>query len=72
MYYFVEEDVLFLWDTILGETIWTMRTPTWNEWLMNKSLEKFKSLNIWKETITYSWHWDVIKYEDLLKINNYL
>jgi len=72
MYYFIKDNALFLWDTILWNTIGTMRIPTWNEWLMYKSLEKFKNLNLWLDTITYSWHWDVMKYWDLLKINNFL
>lgn len=72
MYYFEDEKLLFLWDTILWESIGTMSIPTWNEWLMYKSLEKVKQFWFKDNVMTYSGHWDVMKYWDLLKINNFL
>lgn len=72
MYYFEELNSLFLWDTVMWESIWTLSTPTWNENLMRESLNKFKNLQLSFDTNCYPGHWDVEIYWDILKYNPFL
>ena len=69
MYYFEKLSALFLWDTVLGESIWTLRTPTWDYNKMPASLWKFKHLWIDLWTLCYPWHWEIMTYWEILRIN---
>ena len=72
MYYFEELWILFLWDTVMGDSIWNLRTPTWDINKMQASLWKFKHLWIDLWTICYPWHWEAMSYWEILRINPFL
>lgn len=72
MYYIESLWILFLWDTVMWESIWTLQTPTWDLNKMQASLWKFKHLWIDWWTLCYPWHWDVCTYWEILKINPFL
>jgi len=72
MYYFEKLSALFLWDTVMGDSIWTLRTPTWDINKMQASLWKFKHLWIDLSTLCYPWHWEIMSYGEILKINPFL
>ena len=72
MYYFEKLSALFLWDTVMGDSIWTLRTPTWDINKMQASLWKFKHLWIDTWTLCYPWHWEEMTYWEILRINPFL
>lgn len=72
MYYFPKEKILFTWDTIMSDSIWTPDIPTWDINLLMKSVQKFKALWLSGDTICYPWHGKSILYADILKNNPYL
>jgi len=72
MYYFKELWVLFLWDTVMWDSIWTLRTPTWDFNKMEASLWKFKHLWLDHKVICYPWHWEQMEYWEILRINPFL
>jgi glyoxylase-like metal-dependent hydrolase (beta-lactamase superfamily II) len=72
MYYFEKLWALFLWDTVMGKSIWNLQTPTWDINKMQASLWKFKHLWIDLWTICYPWHWEVMSYWEILRINPFL
>ncbi len=72
IYYFDELWALFLWDTVMGESIWNLQTPTWDINKMQASLWKFKHLWIDLGTICYPWHWEVMSYWEILRFNPFL
>lgn len=72
MYYFEKLSTLFLGDTVMGDSIWTLRTPTWDINKMQASLWKFKHLWIDMWTLCYPWHWEEMNYWDILRINPFL
>ena len=72
MYYFEKLWILFLWDTVMGDSIWNLRTPTWDINKMQASLWKFKHLWIDLWTICYPWHWEAMSYWEILKVNPFL
>ena len=72
MYYFEKLSALFLWDTVMGDSIWTLRTPTWDINKMQASLWKFKHLWIDTWTLCYPWHWEAMTYWEILRINPFL
>lgn len=72
MFYFEELWALFLWDTVMGESIWTLNTPTWDINKMQASLGKFKHLWLDLSTVCYPWHWEVMNYWEILKFNPFL
>lgn len=72
MYYFIEDKILFTWDTVLWNSVWTTKIPKWDWNLLNESLQKFKNLKIDENTMTYSWHWDIMTYWEILKFNEFL
>lgn len=72
MYYFEELSALFLWDTVMGENIWNLQIPTWDINKMQASLLKFKHLWIDLWTSCYPWHWEVMSYWEILRINPFL
>ena len=63
---------LFLGDTVMGDSIWTLQTPTWDINKMQASLWKFKHLWIDSSTLCYPWHWEVMSYGEILRINPFL
>ena len=72
MYYFEELWALFLWDTVMGESIWTLSAPTWDINKMQASLWKFKHLWLDPSTLCYPWHWEVMNYWEILDVNPFL
>lgn len=72
MYYFEKLSALFLWDTVMGDNIWTLRTPTWDINKMQASLWKFKHLWIDTWILCYPWHWEAMTYWEILRINPFL
>lgn len=72
MYYFEELSALFLWDTVMGDSIWNLQTPTWDINKMQATLWKFKHLWIDLWTICYPWHWEIMSYWEILKVNPFL
>jgi glyoxylase-like metal-dependent hydrolase (beta-lactamase superfamily II) len=72
MYYFEKLSALFLGDTVMGDSIWTLQTPTWDINKMQASLWKFKHLWIDLSTLCYPWHWEVMSYGEILRINPFL
>ena len=72
MYYLKEEWILFSWDMILMDSIWTLSTPTWDIKKMQDSISKIKKFWFPLDTKVYPWHWEVMTYWDILKINPYL
>ncbi len=72
MYYLPEQKILFMWDTIMSDSIWTPDIPTWDINLLMKSVQKFKALWLPGDTICYPWHGKSILYVDILKNNPYL
>ena len=72
MYYLRDEKVLFTGDTIGPNEIGNSFYPTGTKEDMFQSLEKFKNLNLPKDTICYSSHWGYGTYEEILRINPYL
>jgi len=72
MYFFKESWILFLWDTVMWDSIWTLRTPTWDFNKMEASLWKFKHLWLGHKVICYPWHWDAMEYWEILRINPFL
>ena len=72
MFYFKDLNTLFLWDTVMGDSIGTLRTPTWDFNKMEASLGKFKHLWLPEDTQCYPWHWDVCSYWEILRINPFL
>ena len=72
MFYFKDLNTLFLWDTVMGDSIETLRTPTWDFNKMEASLGKFKHLWLPEDTQCYPWHWDVCSYWEILRINPFL
>ena len=72
MYYLKEEWILFSWDMILMDSIWTLSTPTWDIKKMQDSISKIKEFWFPLDTKVYPWHWEVMTYWDILKINPYL
>jgi len=72
MYYFEKLSALFLWDTIMGDSIWTLNTPTWDINKMQASLWKFKHLWIDSSTLCYPWHWKIMSYWKILNDNPFL
>ena len=72
MYYFPEENIMFMWDVVMSDTIWTIRVPTWNIEKMNNTIQKFKNLNISPNTICYPWHSESAYFMDILCNNMYL
>ncbi len=72
MYCFEKLWALFLWDTVMWDSIWTLRTPTWDLNKMQASLWKFKHLWIDLSILCYPWHWEVMSYWEILEINPFL
>ena len=72
MYYLKEEWILFSWDMILMDSIWTLSTPTWDIKKMQDSISKIKKFWFPLDTKVYPWHWEVMTYWEILKINPYL
>ena len=72
MFYFEELNSLFLWDVVMWDTVWTLRTPTWDLNKMQASLWKFKHLWLTNETQCYPWHWEKMSYWEILRINPFL
>lgn len=72
MYYFTEQKIMFMWDVIMPDTIWTIRIPTWNAVKMQQSIQKFKNLEIGLDTICYSGHSDPMIFKDILNNNPFL
>lgn len=72
MYYFEKLSALFLGDTVMGGSIWTLSTPTWDINKMQASLLKFKHLWIDMWTLCYPGHWEEMCYWEILKINPFL
>lgn len=72
MFYFRDLDILFLWDTVMEDSIWTLRTPTWDANKMEASLGKFRHLWLPENTQCYPWHWKVCSYREILRINPFL
>ena len=72
MFYFKELNTLFLWDTVMGDSIGTLRTPTWDFNKMEASLGKFRHLWLPEDTQCYPGHWDVCSYWEILRINPFL
>ena len=72
MYYFEKLSALFLGDTVMEDSIWTLEMPTWDINKMQASLWKFKHLWIDLSTLCYPWHWEVMSYEEILRINPFL
>ena len=72
MYHFGKLWVLFLWDTVMWDSIWTLSMPTWDINKMQHSLWKFKHLWIDNKTLCYPWHWEVMSYWNILKFNPFL
>lgn len=72
MYYFEDENIMFMWDTIMCDTIWTTRVPTWNIDLLKNSIKKFMNLNIKDCTLCYPWHWEATTFAEIKKHNPFL
>lgn len=72
MYYFPHQKIMFLWDTIMADCIWRRDLPTWNFNLVRQSIQKFKNLDVFGDTICYPWHWESVLFSDILAKNNYL
>ena len=72
MYYFEELSALFLWDTVMGDSIWNLQTPTWDINKMQATLWKFRHLWIDLWTICYPWHWEIMSYWEILNVNPFL
>jgi len=72
MYYFEKLSALFLGDTVMGDSIWTLSTPTWDINKMQASLWKFKHLWIDLWTLCYPGHWEEMSYWEILRINPFL
>ena len=72
MFYFEKFETLFLWDTVMWDSVWTLRTPTWDFNKMEASLWKFKHLGLPENTQCYPWHWEVCSYWEILRINPFL
>jgi glyoxylase-like metal-dependent hydrolase (beta-lactamase superfamily II) len=72
MYYFEKLSALFLGDTVMGDSIWTLQTPTWDINKMQASLWKFKHLWIDLSTLCYPWHWEIMSYGEILRFNPFL
>ena len=72
MYYFEKLWALFLWDTVMWDSVWTLRTPTGDFNKMEASLWKFKHLWIDTDTLCYPGHWEVCTYWEILRINPFL
>lgn len=72
LYYFKDEKLLFTGDTIGPTVIGNSYYPTGSEEDMFHSLNKFKNLNLPKETICISSHWGSATYREILEMNHYL
>jgi glyoxylase-like metal-dependent hydrolase (beta-lactamase superfamily II) len=72
MYYFEKLSALFLGDTVMSDSIWTLSTPTWDINKMQASLWKFKHLWIDMWTLCYPGHWEEMCYWEILRINLFL
>ena len=72
MYYFEKLSALFLGDTVMGDSIWTLEMPTWDINKMQASLWKFKHLWIDLSTLCYPWHWEIMSYGEILRFNPFL
>ncbi len=72
MYYFEKLSALFLGDTVMGDSIWTLSTPTWDINKMQATLWKFKHLWIDIRTLCYPGHWKIMSYWEIIKINPFL
>lgn len=72
MYHFKKEKIMFMWDVVMPDTIWTIRVPTWSAEKMKQTLQKFKNLDIDSNTICYPWHSESAYFADILTNNKYL
>lgn len=72
LYYFEKLWSMFLWDTVMGNSIWTLNTPTGDINKMQASLWKFKHLWIDPRTQCYPWHWEIMNYWEILETNPFL
>jgi len=72
MYHFEKLSALFLGDTVMWDSIWTLSTPTGDINKMQASLGKFKHLWIDLKTLCYPGHWEVMSYWEILRINPFL
>ncbi|MBR1540508.1 MAG: MBL fold metallo-hydrolase [Clostridia bacterium] len=72
LYYLKEENLLFTGDTIGPKVIGNSYYPTGSEEDMFQSLEKFKNLNLPKDTRCISSHWGSGTFEEILEMNPYL
>ena len=72
MYHFEKLSALFLGDTVMWDSIWTLSTPTGDINKMQASLWKFKHLWIDLKTLCHPGHWEAMSYWEILKINPFL
>lgn len=72
MYHFEKLSALFLGDTVMWDSIWTLSTPTGDINKMQASLWKFKHLWINLKTLCYPGHWETMSYWEILRINPFL
>lgn len=72
MYYFVNENILFTGDTIIGQGIGRSDLPTGNEQELLLSLNKIKMKNFSDDTKCYFGHEKPLKYKLLKETNYYL
>ncbi len=72
MFYIEELNSLFLGDVVMEDSVWTLRTPTWDYNKMNASLWKFKHLWLDSNTKCYPGHWEMRIYWKILKENQFL
>ena len=72
MYHFEKLSALFLGDTVMWDSIWTLSTPTGDINKMQASLWKFKHLWINLKTLCYPGHWEMMSYWEILRINPFL